>query len=41
MAEGLTESPLPGGDALDGIKEKVKGIVEEPTAKGFRVKLLL
>ena len=41
MAEGLTESPLPGGDALSGIKAKVKGIVEEPTKRGFRVKVIL
>ncbi len=41
MAEGLTESPLPGGSALDGIRAKVKGIVEEPTSRGFRIKVLL
>ena len=41
MAEGLKESPLPGGSALDGIKALSKGIVEEPTSRGFRVKVLL
>lgn len=41
MAEGLKESPLPDRSALAGIMEKVKDIVEEPTARGFRVKVLL
>jgi ABC-type methionine transport system ATPase subunit len=41
MAEGLKESPLPGGSALDGIKALSKSIVEEPTSRGFRVKVLL
>ncbi len=41
MVEGMSSSPLPGGTAMDGIRQRVKGIVEEPTARGFRVKLLL
>jgi len=41
MVEGLSESPLPGGGAMDGIRARVKDIIEEPTARGFRVKLLL
>lgn len=41
MVENLTESPLPAGNALDGIRSKVKSIIEEPTVRGFRVKLLL
>ncbi len=41
MVESLTESPLPAGNALDGIRSKVKSIIEEPTVRGFRVKLLL
>ena len=41
MVEGATASPLPQGDTLNGIREKVQGIVEEPTSRGFRVKILL
>ena len=41
MVEGLKESPLPDGNALDGIRASVKGIVEEPTVRGFRIKILL
>ncbi len=41
MVEGLTKSPLPDTAALDGIRAKARGIVEEPTARGFRVKILL
>ena len=41
MVEGLTHSPLPAGNALDSLRAQVKGIVEEPTARGFRVKVLL
>ena len=40
MVEGLTASPLPAG-ALDGLRAKTRGVIEEPTARGFRVKLLL
>jgi hypothetical protein len=41
MVEDATASPLPQGDALKGIREKVQGIVEEPTSRGFRVKILI
>ena len=41
MAEGLKESPLPDGNALASIRAKAKGIVEEPTVRGFRIKVLL
>ena len=41
MVAGLDSSPLPGGAALDGIRAKTKGIIEEPTSLGFRVKILL
>ncbi len=32
---------LSGAAALDGIRGKTKAIVEEPTARGFRVKVIL
>jgi len=41
MVEGQKESPLPGGNALDSLRASVKGIVEEPTVRGFRVKILI
>jgi len=40
MAEGLQESPLPD-TAREALRAQVKDLVEEPTARGFRVKLLL
>ena len=41
MVEGATVSPLPQGPAMDGIRAKVKQVVEEPTTRGFRVKILV
>jgi len=41
MVEGATASPLPQGPAMDGIRAKVKQVVEEPTTRGFRVKILV
>ena len=41
MVEGLTESPLPDGEATGKLRSRVKEIVEEPTRRGYRVKLLL
>ena len=41
MAEGLTESPLPKNEAVEILRSRVKSIVEEPTTRGFRVKILL
>lgn len=40
MAEGLSESPLPE-PARKSLGAKVKALIEEPTARGYRVKLLL
>ncbi|MBR6346530.1 MAG: amino acid ABC transporter ATP-binding protein [Bacteroidales bacterium] len=40
MVEGLKESPLPDNDAVKDLRARVK-VVEEPTVRGFRVKLLL
>ena len=40
MAEGLTASPLPEA-ARDSLRGRVKQMVEEPTARGFRIKLIL
>lgn len=41
MVEGCTESPLPGNEAVQNLRLRVKDIVEEPTARGFRVKIIL
>ena len=41
MVEGLTESPLPKSEAVQKLRSSVKALVEEPTARGFRVKLVL
>lgn len=41
MVEGLTESPLPENKAVLDLRSRVKDIVEEPTARGFRVKIVL
>ncbi len=41
MVENISESPLPKGKAIDSIRTKVKDIIEEPTTRGFRVKILL
>lgn len=41
MAEGITSSPLPGNEAVERLRSRVKGIVEEPTARGFRIKILI
>ena len=40
MVEGLNESPVAGAD-LDDIRARVQDIVEEPTVRGFRVKLII
>ncbi len=40
MAEGLQESPLPD-TAREALRARVQDLVEEPTTRGFRVKLLL
>ena len=41
MTEGLDTTPILPDDGLDGIRERVADIVEEPTLKGFRVRILL
>jgi ABC-type sulfate/molybdate transport systems ATPase subunit len=41
MAEGVTSSPLRPGAELDALRAQVKAIIEEPTTRGFRVKVLL
>ena len=41
MVEGLKESPLPENQAVHSLRSRAKDIVEEPTARGFRVKIIL
>ena len=41
MAEGLTESPMPHGKETEALRARVRSIVEEPTVRGFRVKIRL
>ncbi len=41
MVEGMKESPLPSNDAVKKLRARVKNIVEEPTLRGFRVKIIL
>ncbi len=41
MVEGATASPLPQGPAMDGIRAKAQQVLEEPTTRGFRVKVLV
>ena len=41
MVEGLDTSPLPQDNSLDALRAKVKDIIEEPTTRGFRVKVLI
>ena len=41
MSENLNESPLTDGPILQALRANVKGIIEEPTSRGFRIKVLL
>ena len=41
MVEGITESPLPENEAVQSLRSRVKDIVEEPTTRGYRVKIIL
>lgn len=41
MVEGLSESPLEKGDSLLKSRNLFSKIVEEPTTRGFRIKLVL
>ena len=40
MVEHLDESPLPAGVG-DKLRQRFKDVIEEPTTRGFRVKILL
>jgi uncharacterized protein (UPF0335 family) len=40
MVEHLDESPLPPGVG-DDLRQRVKDVIEEPTTRGFRVKIVL
>lgn len=41
MVEGVSSSPIADASVLEGIRAKAKNIIEEPTARGFRIKILL
>lgn len=41
MVEGLSESPIPRNEAVQNLRSRVKDIVEEPTTRGYRVKIIL
>jgi hypothetical protein len=41
MAEGMTESPFAAGKFPDAIRAQVKDIIQEPTTRGFRIKILI
>jgi len=41
MVEGTSVSPVPDASVLDGIRSRVKAVIEEPTARGFRIKVVL
>ena len=41
MIEGASASPIKDPSVLDGIRKKAQAIVEEPTARGFRIKILI
>ena len=41
MVEGRKDSPLPHDGSLDALRAKVLDIIEEPTTRGFRVKVLI
>ena len=41
MVEGMTESPFAAGKFPDAIRAQVKDIIQEPTTRGFRIKILL
>ena len=41
MIEGISASPLKDDSALDGIRSRVKEVIEETTSRGFRFKILL
>ena len=41
MVENMQESPIPESASLDHIRSRTKALIEEPTSRGFRIKLLL
>ena len=41
MVEGLTESPFAAGKFPEDIRSKAKNIIQEPTTRGFRIKIML
>ena len=41
MVKGLTESPFAPGKFPEDIRSKAKDIIQEPTTRGFRVKIML
>lgn len=41
MVEGLTESPFAAGKFPEAIRAQAKEIIQEPTTRGFRIKILL
>ena len=41
MVEGMNESLLPKTEAIQDIRSEVKDIIEEPTTRGFRIKILI
>ena len=41
MIEGISASPLRDDSVLDGIRSRVKEVIEETTSRGFRFKILL
>jgi ABC-type polar amino acid transport system ATPase subunit len=41
MVEGLTKSPFATGKFPDAIRAQVKDIIQEPTTRGFRIKILI
>ena len=41
MIEGISASPLKDDSVLDGIRSRVKEVIEETTSRGFRFKILL
>ena len=41
MIEGISASPLRDDSVLDGIRSRVKEVIEEPTSRGFRFKIIL
>jgi hypothetical protein len=41
MVEGLTQSPFADGKFPDAIRSQAKDIIQEPTTRGFRIKIML